>query len=75
MCIQSQYSTSYIVNGIEDVLANQKMVMVPHNHQNRQSSFLKIKAQQVKTYEGDLQKLGHPADCNHKRNSSGKKQG
>ena len=34
--------------------------MVPNNHKDRQSSFLKIKAQQVKTYEGDLQNWGIP---------------
>ena len=49
--------------------------MVPNNHKDRQSSFLKIKAQQVKTYEGDLQKLGHPADCNHKKEQFRKKTG
>ena len=35
-------------------------MMVPNNHKDRQSVFLKTKAQQVKTYEGDLQNGGIP---------------
>ena len=58
MCIQSQAFPSYTTNSVEAAL--QKIVMVPNNHKHRQSSFLKIKAQQVKTYEGDLQNWGIP---------------
>ena len=53
--------------------SEKKTVLVPYNRKDKQSLSLKIKGHQVKTYEGDLQKLGHPANCNHKRNSSGKK--
>ena len=61
MHIQSQYSTSYTINDIEDVLLKQNTVMVPYNHQDRQTLSLEIKAHSVKTYEGDLrEKVGIP---------------
>ena len=48
------------MNGIKGVLPKQKTLMVPYNREDRHSSSFKTKAQQVKTYEGDLQNWGIP---------------
>ena len=58
------------MNGTKWVFRKQKTVMVPNNHKDRQSLSKKNhkrKAQEVKTYEKRLTKLGHPADCNSKK--------
>ena len=46
------------MNGIKEVLPKQKTVLVLYNRPDRQPLSLKTKAQQVKTYEGDLQNWG-----------------
>ena len=64
-----------ITNGTKEVLTKQKTVMVPNDHKDRQSLSLRNKSPLSQNLWRRLTKLGHPADCNHKRNSSGKKTG